>query len=77
MTSLQAALVSLSLLLLESCASTPADSTYSWSLTKPMASNEQSECPSPFAKVCYGSSDRPDTLVCGCSSESPLGTPYH
>jgi len=33
-------------------------------------------CPPLFGKVCYGPSDRPETLRCGCSTVSPLGTSY-
>jgi hypothetical protein len=69
MTSLQLALGSLSLSLLQGCASIPAGS-------RSTAANDSSECPPLFGKVCYGPSDRPDMLRCGCSSVSPLGTPY-
>jgi len=64
MTLLRAALASLTLCLLQSCASAPP-------LT---ASNQQSECPPMFGKVCYGSI--PSAMKCGCSTVSPLGTPY-
>jgi hypothetical protein len=71
MTSLQLALGSLSLCLLQGCASVPATSG-----AGSMAANQPPECPPLFGKVCYGPSDRPDILRCGCSSVSPLGTPY-
>jgi hypothetical protein len=64
MTLLRAALGTLSLYLLQSCAAGPP-------LT---ASNQQSECPPLFGKVCYGSI--PSAMKCGCSTVSPLGTPY-
>ncbi len=69
MTSLQVALGSLSLLLLQACASAP---------TRPGAGSAAASesCPPLFGKVCYGPSDRPDIMRCGCSSVSPLGTPY-
>lgn len=77
MTSLQVALGSLSLCLLQGCASQPPD------LFTRMAQNKSSvsvqgegECPPGMGKVCFGSIGFPATLTCGCSSTSPLGTPY-
>jgi hypothetical protein len=67
MTSLQLALGSLSLCLLQGCASPPQRVVVT-------ASNVQSECPPLFGKVCYGSV--PGAMKCGCSTVSPLGTPY-
>ncbi len=72
MTSFQVALGSLSLLLLEGCASAPAGVTHVATTT----ASAGSECPPLFGKVCYGPTDRPDIMRCGCSSVSPLGTPY-
>jgi hypothetical protein len=64
MTLLRAALGSLLLCLLQSCASAP-----------PMTSaNQPGECPPLFGKVCYGSN--PSVMKCGCSTVSPLGTSY-
>lgn len=77
MTSYQLALGSLCLVLLQACASTsPAHSGQRLTLNEPRASQAQNECPPLFGKVCYGPSDRPDTMRCGCSTVSPLGTPY-
>jgi len=70
MTSLQVALGSLSLLLLGGCASAPT------AMPPAAATSAGSECPPLFGKVCYGPTDRPDIMRCGCSSVSPLGTPY-
>jgi hypothetical protein len=67
MTSYQLALGSLALMLLHACATAPP--AHPQRLT-------QNECPPLFGKVCYGPSDRPDTMRCGCSTVSPLGTPY-
>ncbi len=64
MTLLRAALGVLLLCSLQGCASAPP-------LT---AANEHSECPPLFGKVCYGSV--PGAMKCGCSTVSPLGTPY-
>jgi hypothetical protein len=33
-------------------------------------------CPPLYGRVCYGPSDRPESMRCGCSTVSPLGTPY-
>jgi hypothetical protein len=74
MTSLQVALGSLSLCLLQSCASVPTEPPHHLSQNKTLAANEQSECPPLFGKVCYGSV--PGAMKCGCSTVSPLGTPY-
>ena len=71
MTSLQAALGALSLFALEGCASAPSGLPHSAAAT-----SAGSECPPLFGKVCYGPTDRPDIMRCGCSSVSPLGTPY-
>jgi hypothetical protein len=68
------ALGSLSLwLLLQSCASLSSDPPHHLVLSK-TASSEQSECPPLFGKVCYGTV--PGAMKCGCSTVSPLGTPY-
>jgi hypothetical protein len=69
MTSLQIALGSVSLLL-AGCATTPVG------IAQRSAASVGSECPPLFGKVCYGPTDRPDIMRCGCSSVSPLGTPY-
>jgi hypothetical protein len=74
MTSLHVALGSLSLCLLQGCASLPADFPHRLWLDEPTASNERGECPPLFGKVCYGSV--PGAMKCGCSSVSPLGAPY-
>jgi hypothetical protein len=77
MTSYQLALGALCLVLLQACAATsPAHSGRGLSLYEPHVSQAQNECPPLFGKVCYGPSDRPDTMRCGCSTVSPLGTPY-
>jgi hypothetical protein len=68
MTSYHLALGSLALVLLQGCASAPP--------AHPPQRLSQNECPPLFGKVCYGPSDRPDTMRCGCSTVSPLGTPY-
>jgi len=73
----QLALGSTCLMLLQGCASAPpAAGGQRLSLFQPPASQAQNECPPLFGKVCYGPSDRPDTMRCGCSTVSPLGTPY-
>jgi hypothetical protein len=73
MTTVRVALGSLSLcLLLQSCASAPADRHRL--AQNQTASSEQSECPPLFGKVCYGTV--PGAMKCGCSTVSPLGTPY-
>jgi hypothetical protein len=75
MTTLQVALGALSLCLLEACASHPADP---FPLRRVAHNNpsEQNECPPSMGKICFGSLGLPGTLTCGCSSASPLGTPY-
>ena len=76
MTVYQLAVGSECLVLLQACASAPSHTTgQRLSLNQP-AAKAQSECPPLFGKVCYGPSDRPDTMRCGCSTVSPLGTPY-
>ena len=75
MTTVRVALGSLSLcLLLQSCATVPPDSPHRLALTRTTASAEQNECPPLFGKVCYGTV--PGAMKCGCSTVSPLGTPY-
>ncbi len=74
MTSIQVALGSLTLCLLQSCASVPPEPVQHLSQNKSSMANEQSECPPLFGKVCYGSV--PGAMKCGCSTVSPLGTPY-
>jgi len=78
MKAFQLALGSSCLMLLQACTSTPpAHSGQRLSLfERAAASPGQNECPPLFGKVCYGPSDRPDTMRCGCSTVSPLGTPY-
>lgn len=71
MTSLKLSLGCLTLCLLQGCVSLPADPE-----RNSTAANEAAECPPLFGKVCYGPTDRPDIMRCGCSSVSPLGTPY-
>ena len=71
MTSLRVALGALALCLMHGCSSIPARPD-----VRASAVGSSSECPPLFGKVCYGPSDRPDILRCGCSSVSPLGTPY-
>jgi hypothetical protein len=73
MTSYQVALgaLSLSVLLLGGCATKPTALPHAGS-----AASAANECPPLFGKVCYGPTDRPDIMRCGCSSVSPLGTPY-
>jgi hypothetical protein len=67
---------SVCLVLLQACASAPSHTSGPrLSLNEPPA-KAQNECPPLFGKVCYGPSDRPDTMRCGCSTVSPLGTPY-
>ena len=74
MTTVRVALGSLSLcLLLQGCASVSSDQAYRLAQNK-TASSEQSECPPLFGKVCYGTV--PGAMKCGCSTVSPLGTPY-
>ena len=74
MRTVRVALGSLSLcLLLQSCASAPSDPAHRLALSQ-AASSEQSECPPLFGKVCYGTV--PGAMKCGCSTVSPLGTPY-
>ena len=74
MTTVRVALGSLSLcLLLQSCASVPSDQAHRLAQNS-TASSEQSECPPLFGKVCYGTV--PGAMKCGCSTVSPLGTPY-
>jgi len=74
----QLALGAACLMLLQACSSTPpTHSGQRLSLFQPVATTQaQNECPPLFGKVCYGPSDRPDTMRCGCSTVSPLGTPY-
>lgn len=74
----QFALGSACLMLLQACTSAPPNRPEQRiSLFQPMAAAQrQNECPPLFGKVCYGPSDRPDTMRCGCSTVSPLGTPY-
>jgi hypothetical protein len=73
MTSTRLALGSLSLLwMLQGCTSTPTD--FYPARTRTAAANPASECPPLFGKVCYGSV--PGAMKCGCSTVSPLGTPY-
>ena len=76
MPTLRVALGSLTLgLLLQSCASAPPpDPVHRLSLTRATASTDQKECPPLFGKVCYGTV--PGAMKCGCSTASPLGTPY-
>jgi hypothetical protein len=77
MTSYQLAVGSLGLVLLQACASAPSSqSGQRLSLNQQRASQAPGDCPPLFGKVCYGPSDRPDTMRCGCSTVSPLGTPY-
>ena len=78
MTKYQLALGSACLMLLQACTSTPpAQSGQRLALFRTAAASQgQNECPPLFGKVCYGPSDRPDTMRCGCSTVSPLGTPY-
>ena len=79
MTSLQVALgsLSLSLFLLQGCASQPADLFTRVAHNKSSVSVQgEGECPPSMGKVCFGSIGLPGTLTCGCSSTSPLGTPY-
>jgi hypothetical protein len=78
MTTCQVALGSLSLLVLQSCASGPGPSPMQHvSYAVATHSSEQGECPPLFGKVCYGPTDRPEGMMrCGCSTVSPLGTPY-
>jgi hypothetical protein len=72
MTTTRVALGSLLLcLLLQGCASTPP---HPLTLARTTASSEQGECPPLFGKVCYGTV--PGAMKCGCSTVSPLGTPY-
>ena len=42
----------------------------------PEASKVNNSCPPLYGRVCYGPSDRPETMRCGCSTVSPLGTSY-
>jgi hypothetical protein len=72
MTSYPFALGSLSVLLLAGCATDPVGIPH----RAAAASSAGGECPPLFGKVCYGPTDRPDIMRCGCSSVSPLGTPY-
>jgi hypothetical protein len=78
MRTFQLALGSACLMLVQACTSTPPTrSEQRLSLFQPVnVTHSQSECPPLFGKVCYGPSDRPDTMRCGCSTVSPLGTPY-
>lgn len=71
MTSLRLALGPLSLYLLQGCASPPADPSANSTVVA-----ESARCPPEYSKVCYGPTERPDLMRCGCSSVSPLGTPY-
>ncbi len=63
--------LALSFLLLCGCAAVPAGLPH-----RSEATSAANECPPLFGKVCYGPTDRPDIMRCGCSSVSPLGTPY-
>jgi hypothetical protein len=77
MNKFQLALGTACLMLLQACSSTPRTQPQQrLSLFRPVAAQAQNECPPLFGKVCYGPSDRPDTMRCGCSTVSPLGTPY-
>ena len=73
MTATKLALGSLSLLwMLQACTSTPID--FHPVRTRTAAAIPANECPPLFGKVCYGSV--PGAMKCGCSTVSPLGTPY-
>jgi hypothetical protein len=72
MSSLKLSLGLLCLCLLQGCASLRTDPGAHYST----ATSQSAECPPLFGKVCYGPTDRPDVMRCGCSSVSPLGTPY-
>jgi hypothetical protein len=78
MKTFQLALGSACLVVLQACSSTPPTHfKQRLSLFQPASATQgSSECPPLFGKVCYGPSDRPDTMRCGCSTVSPLGTPY-
>jgi hypothetical protein len=76
MTTLQVALGTLSLCLLQGCASRPPDPFTIPRVAAHNSSSQQNECPPSMGKVCFGSLGRSETLTCGCSSASPLGTPY-
>jgi hypothetical protein len=74
MTSTKLALGSLSLLwVLQGCTSTPTDFA-PLRHNRTAAATAANECPPLFGKVCYGSV--PGAMKCGCSTVSPLGTPY-
>jgi hypothetical protein len=73
MTSTKFVLGSLSLLwALQGCTSTPTDFAHLHNRTA--VASSANECPPLFGKVCYGSV--PGAMKCGCSTVSPLGTPY-
>lgn len=73
-------------LVLQGCASEPSTPhpqrlslNETLSQAKPVQSskaNNSNTCPPLFGRVCYGPSDRPETMRCGCSTVSPLGTAY-
>ena len=72
MTSTKLAMGSLTLLwILQGCTSTPTNFTLPHNRTAAVSANE---CPPLFGRVCYGSV--PGAMKCGCSTVSPLGTPY-
>ena len=59
---------------LQGCTSTPTAQDFYPLRHATAAANSSSECPPMFGKVCYGS--MPGAMKCGCSTVSPLGTPY-
>jgi hypothetical protein len=63
--------------MLQGCTSTPtAQDFYPLRQHRTAAATQAqaNECPPLFGKVCYGSV--PGAMKCGCSTVSPLGTPY-
>ena len=75
MTTIQLALGSLSLCLLQGCVSRSPDPVHHLSQNQSEISGGQGECPPLFGKVCYGSVS--GAMKCGCSTVSPLGAPYN
>jgi hypothetical protein len=77
MTAIKVTLGGLVLLgMLQGCSTTPKPTEF-YPLRHHAAASSQAqanECPPLFGKVCYGSV--PGAMKCGCSTVSPLGTPY-
>jgi hypothetical protein len=66
---------SLSLWLLQGCASMPEESVAG--IASAASSSQERRCPDSFVKVCTASVASPDMMVCGCSAGFPLDGMYH